>query len=429
MFTLANFLPSPSDVKTFKNMTFAVSGHSTRNTAKLSYKINIDKDDGTLHEYRRFKLRAMALDQSYLKDELGYDIANKMGLPTSKNSYVRLFINDKPIGLFGLAEVFKNPWIRNEFANGNKSFIQGALFVADDSHGEIVHFPSNSSQNITSTTYLGGNTSISLLPNVGSDLYYLGDNVTLYEAPYSLKEKPSVGAANYTRIMELTKFISQQPNNTMVDDSYAEAWEDYLDVESVLRELAHEILISNMDGYTTLANNYILYEDLEKERFVMAPQDFDLSMGTIAYHKYITGNYSEFFGFYGRPLTATLLKVPKYKQRLEELLYNVTTNLINPAIMYPRIDSLSQLLYQDVEWDKSLSRVVANATFSFGGDVPFSIAINGSYANYTASNTPDPDDFASKYNITSLFLKEWVQVRCDNIFKYFNGTGCNTTTV
>lgn len=425
------FIVSLKDVKQFKNMSIALSGHSTRSNAKLSYKLKIDKNDGTLYDYRRLKLRSMSMDTTYMKEVLAYDIANKMGLPTSQNSYVRVYFNERPIGLFGLVEIFKNPWPRNVFANGKK-YNQGAVFVADGTLGASVQtvgaggkFPGGEQQQQpeASNSSTTGNT----LSGYNSSLAFLGNNVTLYEAPYSLKEDPSVGTANFTRIMELTRFISQQPNNTMVDDSHAEAWEKMLDVESTLRSLALEVLISNMDGYMSMANNYVLYDDLENERLVMSAQDLDLTMGIVANEPYVTGNYSKFEGFSQRPLTTTLFKVPKFKQRFEDILYNTTVRLVNPNVLYPRIDALSGLLAQDVEWDKSLPRVT-NSTFDFTSYVPFSIAVNGSVAEFLGNGSNPLGDVLKGLGLESLFLKEWIKLRSDNIYGYFNGSSNMSTS-
>lgn len=126
---------SPNDVKSFSNVSIAISGHSTRSYAKLSYNVKIPKGDD-LYDYRRLKIRSMATDASYMREELAYDIAESVGLPTSRYSYVRLYINDQAIGLFGFAEVMKNPWPRNVFGGGSKKFKQGSLFIADISGGQ-----------------------------------------------------------------------------------------------------------------------------------------------------------------------------------------------------------------------------------------------------------------------------------------------------
>lgn len=291
---------SPSDVKSYENITLAISGHSTRSNAKLSYKVKLQKSDD-LYDYRRIKLRAMSTDASYIREELGYDIAKSIGMPTSEYSFARVYINDQAIGLFGLGEVFKNPWPKNEFNNGKK-YNQGALYVAnvsgdqDTSSSSSTTMSAPSGQNQTegatgqnqtmsapSGNMGGGGGDVgggTMVQGSSSDLSYLGDNTTLYTSYYSLKEDPRTGSANYTRIVELTKFISQQSNVTS-DDSAVTLWEEYMDVTSFLRGLALEIVISDSDGYFTMGNNYILYDDLDNERILFSGQDFDLTMGKL----------------------------------------------------------------------------------------------------------------------------------------------------
>jgi hypothetical protein len=185
-------------VKDFENVTLQISGHSTRMLSKLSYKINIPKKQD-LFGYRSLKFRSLGTDPSYMRDYLVYDMYNSVGLPTSKYSYVRIYMNDEPLGLFGLAENMKNPWIRNEFADGDKDFKQGALYVADVSGKEGMGgaggpggFPdagmdeSKVHGNKANETHQGGPG----LKSGGADLSYLENNVSLYSegGHYSLKK-------------------------------------------------------------------------------------------------------------------------------------------------------------------------------------------------------------------------------------------------
>lgn len=236
---------------------------------KLAYKIKLPKGSD-LYDYRRFKLRAMGTDASYMREKLVSEIADSIGLPTTKISYVRVFINNQAVGLFAFAENFKSPWVRNEFNNGKKDANQGALFVCT-ANGKL----DNATTTTTTTTAddFGANPATT----VKSDLSYLGDNATLYSIPYPAKEDPATGTANYTRIMDFTKFLSEQ--NTTVDDSVIPLWEEKIDVTSFLRGLAFEVITSSMDGYLGVHNNYILYDDRENERLVFSAQDFDLTLG------------------------------------------------------------------------------------------------------------------------------------------------------
>lgn len=215
-----------------------------------------------------------------MRDELSYAIAESIGLPSARYSYARVFLNDQPLGLFGFADNFKNPWPRNTFAGGKKkNFDQGALYIASPKNGmgdtAVLGLDSSSSDSQMDTSDLALGSTVG--PSK-SDLTYLGDNITEYSLQYGVREDPSSGTANYTRIMDLCKFIDEQSNTTS-DDSVIPLWNEKMDVTSFLRGMAFEIVTSQSDAYLANGNNYILYDDLENERIVYSNQDFDISMG------------------------------------------------------------------------------------------------------------------------------------------------------
>ena len=220
--------------------------------------------------------------------------------------------------------------------------------------------------------------------------------------------------------MDLTKFISEQPTSNGSDDSIP-LWNEKVDVDSFLRGLAMEVVTSNADGYITMGNNYMLYDDLEHERILFSGQDFDLSLGSTIFNATLMngGNYTEIPGFMVRPLAPALLAVPEFKKEFEKLLLNFTKYLVNPEILNPRVDQLYKLLVQDVAWDKTLPRVNsggriwaieqgnistnADEAKSFAGadDVPFDLGVNG------PTNVPN-----------KLALKEWIILRSANLINY-----------
>ncbi|KAI8878014.1 coth-domain-containing protein, partial [Backusella circina FSU 941] len=403
---------SLNDVKSFTDATISISGHSTRNLAKLSYNLKIAKKQD-LYDYRRIKLRSIATDPSYMREMIAYDMYNSIGMPTSKFSYIRVFLNNEAVGLFGLAEVFKNPWIQNEFANGDSDYKQGALFVADVSGGgQNMTMGGNSTQGGPLSQSSGGG-----MDSMGSaDLSYLGDNVTLYEdGSYKVKEDPSKGSANFTRIMDLARFIDNAPNTTTTNDDVA-LWQEKMDTDSFLRGIAMEIIISDSDGYFTMANNYILYDDLDNERLVFSGQDFDLALGHSINNATLMndGNYSNFPNFDTRPLMPKMLKVPQFKEDFENLMLNITKELMNNNTLSTRIDQLAKMIATDVEWDKSCTRLGSSDSSSSGG---------GMGGGSMTSNLPFNTAVYGPTNETSLLgLKEWISLRSTNILNFFNAT-------
>ncbi|KAI7905160.1 coth protein-domain-containing protein [Cokeromyces recurvatus] len=441
---------SLDNIEFFENITFSISGQSTRRSSKVSYKFTLPKKHD-LYGYRRFKLRAMSTDTSYMREEIAHKVTESIGLPSSKFSYVRLYVNDIPLGLFGLVENFKNPWVRNEFSNGSKKFKQGSFYIADlnggrgitpDSlqeeklrkrptksveypfspiHYETIYKKGFSHYNtVDKYTDIHENADIEDTPELHrgprevrgnmSDLSYIGSNLALYSEYYSLKEKPSSGKANYARIMELAKFISEQPNNTFADDSVVPLWQEKLDTDSVLRSLAFELVMSNADGYLTMGNNYILYEDLENNRLIMSEQDLDLTMGKTIFNATLVNgaNWTAFPGFTVKPLSSRMYHVPQFREELNSLILKYTKKIMNPNILFPFIDQLYDMLKEDVAWDKTLPRVLPEIPFGNGGlrnrrNTSFDTAVNG--------HTGDPQ---------SLGLKEWVSLRSSNLLKYYN---------
>ncbi|KAL9547796.1 hypothetical protein MBANPS3_005999 [Mucor bainieri] len=393
---------SPNDIQTIEGVEFAIGGYSTRFLDKLAYKIKLPKNSD-LYEYRRFKLRAMGTDASYMREKLVSEIAESIGLPTTKISYVRVFINDKAVGLFAFAENFKSPWVRNEFNNGKKDANQGALFVCT-ANGKV---DNSTTTTVTNADNFAANT-------VKSDLSYLGDNATLYSIPYPAKEDPATGTANYTRIMDFTRFLSEQ--NTTVDDSVIPLWEQKIDVTSFLRGLAFEVITSSMDGYLGVHNNYILYDDRENERLVFSAQDFDLTLGTSGgqMQNLFAGDYTTFPGLNSTPLATRMLAVPKFKNEFDNLIRNYTIGLVNPDIMNPRIDELMTFLNDDVVWDKSLPRLGSNAFLQYTD------GINVSSISFTDGvNGPLPTNF-------TMGVREWLVQRTNSLYEYFNATSSSS---
>ncbi|GAN05825.1 conserved hypothetical protein [Mucor ambiguus] len=411
---------SPHDVQSFDDVTLAVAGFSTRSFPKLSYKLKLSKHGEDLYHYRRFKLRSMGVDISYMREELAYAIAESIGLPTGRYSYVRVFLNDQPLGLFGFLDNFKNPWPRNLFNGGKKKgFDQGALYKASPNKNVNPSTLPNAIGNTTANSSQPDWNNVkpnSTIQSSTSDLTYLGDNITEYTQYYSVSEDPSSGSANFTRIMELCKFISEQSNKTS-DNAAIDLWNEKIDVTSFLRGIAFEVVTSQSDAYLANGNNYMLYDDLENERLVYSNQDFDISMGTAFMSAEVMhgGNYTRFPGFLERPLTSRLLAVPEFKREIHDLIYNFTRDLVNPDVLNPRIDDLYTFLEQDVAWDKSLPRVGNTSLFDAIGsgftsdNIPFMFGINGTL----------PDSVVSNF---SLSLKNWLELRSTNLMNFFNET-------
>ncbi|EIE79697.1 hypothetical protein RO3G_04402 [Rhizopus delemar RA 99-880] len=337
------------ETQNFENAKVSVAGRSSRFIEKLSYNLKIKKkSDDSLFNYRTIKLRAMAFDPTYVREKLCFSAIKSVGIPATEFSYVRLFMNNKPLGLYGLIETFQDPWLANEFANGDKSYESGYLY-----QGVLV------GNNQSEWRFI-------------SDLSYR-ENITTYAlGEYKIKAGPSKDEVQaYAALQDFTKFVYEASNTTTIND-----WEKHIDTEGFLRAMALENLLGFSDGYMTMADNYYMYSNpADNGRMIYIPSDLDTTIGIALFDMklMLTGNYTEFPGLTFRPLTKKFFSYEYFSTPYQALLLNLTKTLVNPTIMNSYIDSLTSMIRADIEWDQSLPKVGHNlpppSETNMGGDV------------------------------------------------------------
>lgn len=199
---------SLNDTLFYEDVEVSLAGRSSRWLSKLSYNLKLDKKD-RLYKYRRVKLRALSTDPSYIREQLAYDIIKSVGLASAEFSFVRVFMNDQPLGLFGIIETFQNPWLANTFANGSTSYKNGYLY-----------------QGTFTTPQSAAQGQI-------SDLSYI-DNITAYgDGQYKIKQEAAKGdKVDWKPLQEFTKFVSTAPTN---QSDAVTTWKEHLDTDSFLR--------------------------------------------------------------------------------------------------------------------------------------------------------------------------------------------------
>ncbi|RCH83871.1 hypothetical protein CU098_005398 [Rhizopus stolonifer] len=398
---------SLQDAFQFEGVELSLSGRSSRWMPKLSYNLKLKKKDG-LYGYRRLKLRALYLDPSYLREQVAYDFVKSVGLISSEFSYVRVFMNDQELGLFGLIDTFKSNWLSNVFADGKDSYKNGYLYQG------LYTSPASSAQNHT------------------SDLSYY-DNSTAYEdGQYKLKKKASGGKKDdFDPLIDFTKFIANAPTNS---SDAVEKWNERLDTDSFLRSLALEVLAGYSDGYLTMADNYYLYQNPKNDQFIYISSDMDITLGATMFtmSDIWSGNYSTFPGWGKRPLVKQIMLVPEFKQTFTHLLQNITAQLVNPDVTQPRLNDLVNMIREDVEWDQTLARVGKGVAMdsdssvvgdAVGTNMPDGLDMNAVMDLASRLQTGVPFDIAvnGPTGHSSLSgLKEWISNIHQNTTQFFS---------
>ncbi|KAG0798039.1 hypothetical protein G6F16_001644 [Rhizopus arrhizus] len=394
------------DALQFENVELSLSGNSAKLLPKSSYNLKLHKKDG-LYGYRNLKLRSLGFDPSYIREQLGYDLLKSAGLISSEFSFVRVFMNDQELGLYGIIDTFKGPWFSDVFADGDSSYKNGYLYQSKA---------------------VGAN-------NHTADLSYY-ENITAYaDGQYKIKEEATGGEKdNYKPLMDLTKFIAEAPTNG--SDAVNE-WNKRFDMDSVVRSLVIEILGGYADGYLSNLNNYYLYQSPDSGQYLYIAADLDFCLGATVVNitNLWTGNYNTFPGWGERPLADQMMRVPEFNQKFKQLLQELNTKLFNPDVMNPRINDLANMIREDVVWDHALNDPILRSFFDYMGasDGPDGLKVPG----FTAVLNADPtvSDIIKRLfygvsfdvalngptgHISLSGLKEWFSVIHQNTANFFS---------
>ncbi|OBZ83443.1 Inner spore coat protein H [Choanephora cucurbitarum] len=388
----------------FEDVRVTLAGRSSTWMSKLSYNLKLKKKD-RLYDYRSIKLRAMATDPSYLREQLAYDVIESVGLVSSQFSFCRLLINNKEVGLFGIIDTFHNPWLANVFAEGDKDYENGNLYQGT--------FQSAESAKVHHL----------------SDLDFYHGNLTAYQdGQYKIKANAyDQKEDDYKPLMDFTEFIVNAPTE---GSEAVERWKERLDIDSFLRSMALEKIMGYSDGYSTMANNYYILQLPKSNRVFWISSDMDMTLGnTIAYpDDMLSGNYRDYPGLMARPLTGKVLSIKEFRDQFDRLIREISEKLVNPAMMNRRIDDLVSMLREDVEWDQSLPRLGDTQVFGSAQTKDFQYDYEKVKINFTVAmdfmKRFDSVPFDTAINgptghISLAGLKEWIQKSSKNIKAFY----------
>lgn len=198
--------------------------------------------------------------------------------------------------------------------------------------------------------------------------------------------------------------------------------------------MAFEFIHGFWDGYLQNTDNFFLYKSPEQNRFIYISWDFDYVMGSgpVNMKAISVGDYNSYGGVQSRPLMVAILNVPKYRSLFERYLQSIIDTLYEPAKSFPVIDSVVDLIRDDVAWDKSLPHIRKGLEY-LTTDVNNLIGANPKDAN---AGTPislsltTAAEFLLRLNADISFakavngdtghvslygVKEWIQVKLDSI--------------
>lgn len=191
---------------------------------KLPFNIKADfvkKKQRFKDKYKSLKLSNVFRDPSFLREVLSYEIAGNY-MPAPRANYVKLFVNDKYLGLYNNTES-----VDKDFLNKHFGWKKGKLFKCD---------PNWNAADLRDCK-----------KGDKASLEYLGPDSTCYYGLYEIKSDYGWG-----ELIELTRIL-----NNAIDSI-----ESILNVDQALWMLAFNNVLVNLDSYSgRLCHNYYLYRD------------------------------------------------------------------------------------------------------------------------------------------------------------------------
>ncbi|WP_419872290.1 CotH kinase family protein [Candidatus Pristimantibacillus sp. PTI5] len=265
---------------------------------RYSFKISFDEYvNQTLQGISKINLNNNYSDASYMREFLSYELAEQMGLPTPKYSYVNVYVNGELWGFYLAVEQIGDAYLKRNFGNA-----YGALYKAN-----------------------GGS---------GSELNWL-ETIDAYTG-LDLKSEKSNGDI-------LLDMLDELNNGTN--------YESVLDVDEALKFIALNGVAGNFDSYLSeKKHNYYLYED--DGLFNVLPWDYNMSFGGfggsgVLIDEPTTGTVAD------RPLVDKLLKVEAYKEKYHEIIQSMLDSYLADESFQARIAEIKAMISSYVEADPS----------------------------------------------------------------------------
>ena len=259
-------------VDSVDNVGFRLRGNTSRFAAKKSFKISMN----TYVQGRKWlglekiNLNGEHNDPSILRSYLSASLLRDQNVISSRNSYVRLYINNEYKGLYYNAEHI------------DENFLD-------------LRFPGDDNGNLYKA-------------NWGADMKYLGTSQAAYVPYYELKTNK--GTNDYSGLISFLNTL-----NTCSDADFPCVIQQILDVDLYLRTLVIEVLAGHWDGHAYNKNNFYLYQRPSDGRFVFIEYDMDNTFGIdwMGINWATRNIYQWSQSNQPRPLYTRLMNVPYFK--------------------------------------------------------------------------------------------------------------------
>ncbi|KAF9430364.1 hypothetical protein BGZ94_007187 [Podila epigama] len=320
-------------VYTQQNISFTNSGKSSKAHQKQAYKFSFDTDyNQTFFHRPNIKLRSEVMDPTYMREKIYIDMLNSVGVPTQQGAWVRLYVNNKPYGLYFMVDDIKKSFIKQTVYGGDANAAIGSLLQMNaptiDNQASLIYQPTG----------------------IYDPLVY--KSVNLGNNPV---ENP---------LSQLNQFMADlaafDPITTPNSVAY---WNERFDLDGFLRNMAMEYLAGAWDNYWSSGSNYFMYFNPKLGgpnggKWQWIPTDFDGTFGNgfpVAF-LYTYQNYNNFTPVDHPLVSKLIIKNKDINALFEQTLRDIVGWAFKPEALIPRIETYNKMLSEDVKWDTSIVR-------------------------------------------------------------------------
>lgn len=295
-------------IDTIENVGLRLRGNSSRLADKQSFKLSFNTyEKGRKYNgVEKLNLNGEHNDPSIVRAKLAWDFFADAEVPSARVNHVRLYINDEYRGLYLNVEHIDEEFVKKRFENTD-----GNLFKC--------LWPAN-------LNYINGNPESYKFINNGRRAYDL---------------KTNVSEDDYSGLADLIWRL-----NSSVTNNFQCKIEEVLDVNSVLKAMAIDMLTSNWDGVIN-QNNFYLYEDLSNGIFHWIPYDTDNTFGIdwfgIDWASVDIYQYANRLGG-DRPLYEQMLTLPEYRAKYTYYVDQLIQSYYNNSILDPVLDDAKNMI-------------------------------------------------------------------------------------
>lgn len=269
---------------------------SDRYSFKISFNEYVNQN---LFGITKINLNNNYSDASYMREFLTYELAESVGLPTPKYSFVNVYVNDELKGFYLAVEQIGDAYLERNFGNS-----YGALYKGE-------------------------------MTGQGSDLTWLGEDPSLYTGLVMKSDKSNDDI--------LIDMLNELNNST--------DYEKYINVEESLKYIALNAVTANMDSYLGgNKQNYYLYED--EGVFSILPWDYNMAFGGMGSADVLIDEPTQ-GALAERPLIAKLLANDEYKAKYHEIVSEMLNGYLADDTFQTRMDQLDMMISSYVKADPS----------------------------------------------------------------------------